>query len=167
MEAEKQKKKRNLYGQAKNGIKRCSTCSDYKPVAEFCKNGRTKDGYQNVCRACKHEYWNRWHQKNYTDPVYRRRLNDTQMKVGLNRNLRKYGLTMDEYKILVARGCGVCGGSPNGRGRYHFDHDHETDKFRGLLCSHCNTALGLFKDSKDALFKAIVYLSKQENQLQN
>lgn len=39
------------------------------------------------------------------------------------------------------------------------DYCHKTNKIRGLLCSNCNTALGLVKDSKDILGKMIKYLN--------
>lgn len=38
------------------------------------------------------------------------------------------------------------------------DHDHSTGKVRGLLCSICNTGIGMFKDSTKNLEKAIEYL---------
>jgi len=40
----------------------------------------------------------------------------------------------------------------------HVDHDHTTNKIRGLLCSLCNPALGSFRDSIDILKEAIYYL---------
>ena len=43
------------------------------------------------------------------------------------------------------------------------DHCHETNKIRGLLCHHCNVALGSFNDSIELLQSAINYL-KSTNQ---
>ena len=44
---------------------------------------------------------------------------------------------------------------------FHTDHDHLTDKVRGLLCSQCNMGLGSFKDNKLILFNAIKYLESE------
>ena len=38
------------------------------------------------------------------------------------------------------------------------DHNHETGEFRGILCGSCNRGIGLLKDSKKLLSKAIEYL---------
>ena len=38
------------------------------------------------------------------------------------------------------------------------DHCHRQGFIRGILCNHCNRALGLFKDSISSLEKAIIYL---------
>ena len=45
------------------------------------------------------------------------------------------------------------------------DHDHVTKKFRGWLCHSCNRALGGFSDSVDILKKAIIYLKRHEERL--
>ena len=42
----------------------------------------------------------------------------------------------------------------------HVDHCHKTNKIRGLLCSSCNSGLGLFKDNSQILKQAIKYLIK-------
>lgn len=39
------------------------------------------------------------------------------------------------------------------------DHNHQTEQVRGILCSECNGALGLFHENKEALLRAIEYLS--------
>lgn len=48
------------------------------------------------------------------------------------------------YERLVAEHgeetCWICGAAPKTR-RLHIDHDHRTDKIRGLLCHRCNRRL--------------------------
>lgn len=38
------------------------------------------------------------------------------------------------------------------------DHDHKSGKVRGLLCSHCNKGLGMFRDNRKTMVNAIKYL---------
>ena len=69
-----------------------------------------------------------------------------------------YGLTQDEYELMVSLRfgkCDICGVVPP---KLFIDHDHGTGEVRGLLCSPCNTSLGGFKDSIDNLKAAIKYL---------
>jgi hypothetical protein len=42
------------------------------------------------------------------------------------------------------------------------DHDHNTGKIRGLLCTNCNVGLGKFKDSPQIMRKAFLYLLKYQ-----
>ena len=44
------------------------------------------------------------------------------------------------------------------------DHDHETLKFRGWLCEHCNHGLGKFGDTMEGLKKALVYMERHYGQ---
>lgn len=39
------------------------------------------------------------------------------------------------------------------------DHDHATGRIRGLLCSHCNKAIGLFQENPEFMKAAIEYLA--------
>jgi hypothetical protein len=78
----------------------------------------------------------------------------------------KYGITPDEFSAMErAQGgaCALCRKPPTGRLKkdqiLHVDHDHATGRVRGLLCTHCNTALGLLDDDQARLAAAIVYLS--------
>jgi hypothetical protein len=53
-----------------------------------------------------------------------------------------------------------CCGLLRGKKRLHNDHDHKQKKFRGWLCSNCNTGIGLLGDSLAGLAKATNYLKE-------
>ncbi len=55
--------------------------------------------------------------------------------------------------------CAVCQRTPEVAGKLHLDHDHATEQVRGLLCSGCNTGLGLFREDPAALRRAAEYLA--------
>lgn len=57
-------------------------------------------------------------------------------------------------------GCAICEKPLNGKHRRgpQRDHDHKTNRLRGILCIGCNRGLGFFCDSIKNLEKAIVYL---------
>jgi Recombination endonuclease VII len=56
--------------------------------------------------------------------------------------------------------CSICREFFKGSKDMHLDHDHETNKLRGLLCHNCNVGLGHFKDKIVLLESAIDYLKK-------
>jgi hypothetical protein len=74
----------------------------------------------------------------------------------------RYGLTLDDYKTMLAAQGGVCAicrePSTSAWGSLHVDHDHDTGRVRGLLCEACNVGLGNFKDDPARLRAAAVYL---------
>jgi hypothetical protein len=81
------------------------------------------------------------------------------MRWGLKLN---YGITVQEYeaKLVAQEGkCAICRCSDSGKKGWHVDHDHDTGKFRGLLCMNCNTGLGKFRDDPDLVRAALQYLS--------
>jgi len=146
---------------AANGMKPCSRCNRRLPVDQFKRNRRQPDGFQTYCHSCRREYGMLHYQRRKAEnenflteqaAILRRQV--------LARKLLKYGLTQSQYDSLAAKGCAICSGPPNGRGRYAFDHDHKTGKFRGLLCSRCNTALGLFLDNPNLIGSANKYLAE-------
>ncbi len=77
-----------------------------------------------------------------------------------------YRLTVKEFDEMVKRQdgkCGICGGYPGSRTkRLCVDHDHKTNKVRGLLCKKCNSALGLLGNNIYIVNSALDYLKKWE-----
>lgn len=55
--------------------------------------------------------------------------------------------------------CECCGGPP-GRKALSLDHCHSTGRFRGWLCSRCNTGIGALGDSESGLLAALNYLRR-------
>jgi len=74
----------------------------------------------------------------------------------------KYGLLPEEYYSLFINQqnkCAICGLEFNENNKGFVDHCHITNKIRGLLCTKCNSLLGMANDNKDILQKAIEYLN--------
>ena len=73
-----------------------------------------------------------------------------------------FGISNAEYnKMLASQGgvCWICKQKEKAKcGRLHVDHNHETGKVRGLLCSNCNRAIGFLCHSPELLQRAIEYL---------
>ena len=53
--------------------------------------------------------------------------------------------------------CEICRIRPADR----YDHNHETNEFRGWLCNGCNSGLGQFGDNPEVLKRAYFYLKKR------
>ncbi len=128
--------------------KRCSKCHEEKPIDQFSRDTRKRDGLQSYCSSCGREAVNAW---NAANPERKR----------ADHLMRRFGLTVADYESLADQQGGVCticaGTCPTGR-RLAVDHDHDTGRVRGLLCWECNTGIGKLKDSPAVLSSALRYL---------
>lgn len=80
------------------------------------------------------------------------------------KNLRQYGMTLDDYDRMLDEqggGCAICGKEPKDR-RLHVDHCHETGIVRGLLCFRCNFGLSYFGENAERMKRAYEHLLKSE-----
>ena len=80
--------------------------------------------------------------------------------------LKKYGLTLEEYDILLKKTdchCPICHVefAEGGRGGNApcVDHCHKTGKVRGIICVRCNGGMGSLQDNPIILMKAIEWLN--------
>ena len=93
----------------------------------------------------------------------RRKLPEAKLKQREYNLIINYGITLKEYDSLYARQngkCAICGTEQWGDRGPFVDHDHDTGEVRGILCSKCNYALGLFGDSLTLITLAAEYLKK-------
>ena len=162
------------------GKKRCPRCQETKPLdtGHFGKlKGRGGGGWAPYCKPCtaarsRESYARRteaqWERVRELDRIHRKTPAGRERE---RRNtLRRYGLTPEEYDLLLSAqggGCAICGRpettrSNNGKSdeiaMLTVDHDHKTGRVRGLLCASHNKGLGCFDDSVETLTAAIRYL---------
>jgi hypothetical protein len=160
-----------------NVSKICTKCQTTREDNEFYKQpayGGRKARKQSICKYCrcssmKHKYEN----------DYQYRLNQINSSSDWQKNnqdkwkdkdLRiRYGIRLIEYRQMLEsqnKVCAICGGPETRKAisgklcSLHVDHNHENGQIRGLLCHHCNTGIGSFKESIELMKKAISYIEK-------
>ena len=117
-------------------MKVCSRCKLEKNSKEFYSNPRTSSGLRTECKPCSKEK-------------------------GTIQVIGRYGLSKEEYYSLLENQNGVCAICfKKDKIRLAVDHNHNTGKVRGLLCSNCNRGIGLLKDSTAMLLSAAQYLQR-------
>ena len=140
-------------------LKTCTRCKQTKSKSEFPKQKRGSEGLCAWCRKCDNAASSLTEKKRLREhPEFDR-----------NDHLKsKYGITLNQYDILLESQngvCAICKQPPTNSNKYNkvlfVDHDHITGKVRGLLCYHCNVGLGHFKDNTQLLTRVIEYLNKR------
>jgi hypothetical protein len=155
--------------------KRCGHCKEVKPLSGFYKNQcRCKqcDAYKHsqymktdAGKKCKKEISRKYEQNNKLVCSERKR-NYTKKHPDETKSYfltKNYGITLGKYNLMLFTQNGLCAIcrnlSKDKRKKYLcVDHDHQTGKNRGLLCSKCNIGVGQFNDSAENLRRAAEYL---------
>ncbi len=79
----------------------------------------------------------------------------------------KYKIRYSDYEKMYESQNGLCAvcrteldltKKDNSRHIACVDHSHKTNKVRGLLCNHCNRALGLLKEDKQTIKNLLEYV---------
>lgn len=154
----------------------CTKCGIEKPLTEFGKDRSARDGLHQHCLICKRlarkrwreahpeeakEQFRVWSETNYSKHLARNRhwQAGNRDKVHASMLMSRYKLTPVEYQRMYdaqSGMCVICGDA----GKLVVDHKHnDTKKVRALLCTRCNTGLGLLRESVDILLAAIGYLT--------
>ncbi len=139
----------------------CPECKKSYSVLNFYKDSRGVNGLTRRCKEC------------HSKRSYQSRKKRPRLKSERYENLRrwrlakKYNMTTEEFSALLKkqRGkCRICGTKSEHwwtnefNGGLHIDHHHGCGSVRGLLCSDCNTALGLLKENEKLFIQAAKYL---------
>lgn len=154
-------------------LKTCGKCKQAKPLAEFHKNSRTKDGLQDRCNECHKGDVRAAYAANPAPYLARVKARAVREPAKIARNslrqvARVYGLDPDEVEdVFNAHGgtCDICREPPDPTWKRHsrlvIDHDHSAPgHFRGLLCAGCNIGLASFADEPRRMSEAIKYLTE-------
>lgn len=161
--------------------KTCNRCKVNKDSSCFWNDVSKKDGLSTLCKDCKNISHKKYYEENRKGIIAKvslwqkeniesvreksrgYRLRHPGAKRNQHRNHR-YEITELEYEFILQKQngkCAICNGvSANGKSLC-VDHDHENGNIRGLLCIKCNTGIGLLRDSKDIMKKAIAYLDRK------
>ena len=132
---------------------KCSKCQEHKQLACFHKDIRNKTGKRSNCKECDKKATKLWKENNKE----RIAKYNAEYKLAYN-----YGLSNEQYLDLIKNQngcCAICSTHQSElKRKLVVDHDHTTGKVRGLLCSFCNVAIGMFKESEENIMSAISYL---------
>jgi hypothetical protein len=126
--------------------KRCPACGAMKPLDQFPKNKRSRDGHAFYCKPCHNQKGRESRERNHGS------VRSYHLKA-------RYGITGEQAaEMLDAQDglCAICRERPAD----HVDHDHLTGRVRGLLCFNCNGGLGQFRDDPELLRAALDYLDR-------
>jgi len=136
--------------------KTCTRCHLEKELSLFAIGSKYRNGRRNYCKSCHANYVTEFIRVN---PSKRTKHNP-------DRRFKRHGLTEVEYQKLYNQYDGKCH-SCKIREEKNIDHDHNCCPgsyscgrcIRGLLCSQCNTALGLLSDDIHKIKSLIDYIT--------
>ena len=115
--------------------------------------------------GCKHFCCNECYKKYRLKNKIIKTEEEKRYRNALYQKKNKYGLNEEQYHYLFDtqhNKCAICGKSFDDTKAF-VDHSHETNKVRGLLCTKCNSLLGMANDDIDILINAIEYLKKNSS----
>lgn len=123
------------------GLRRCSICLEVKSVSHFNPSLKRWDKLQTHCTSCSakasYKYLLGW-KYGLTPKILAQKIQEQNNQCAICK--KQFGLVKDS--------------------KPHVDHDHKTNKFRGIVCGRCNKALGNIQDSLDTAKNLILYLEK-------
>jgi hypothetical protein len=134
-------------------LRLCTKCGEFKPLSAFYKQTASPDGLNNHCKECIYAYVDAHREVHKARRAARRKASQERdaayiahykTRDAASMRKRKYNLTTEGYNALVAAQegkCAICGNPPVEGKELFVDHNHLSNKVRGLLCHRCNQGL--------------------------
>lgn len=153
-------------------VRECSSCGYLKPKTIEFFSPEKRGEFKAKCRECRSResaiYYlfhranclsrQREHYENGGGKKQKAAWRAANPRKVLHGKLRStYGISVEEYEGLAQRQgfcCAIC----RKKKKLFVDHCHKTSLVRGLLCSQCNTAIGMFYEDIQVLEQAQAYL---------
>lgn len=135
----------------------CVKCGESKNIDMFSKGLKYKDGRRGTCKKC-HSF--------YVTTYYKTNPEKRKLKNKKDFNWKRHGLSENQYIKLLKKYDNKCH-SCKERKAVNIDHDHSCCDsqrslcgkcIRGILCSQCNTALGLLNEEPKKIKNLLKYI---------
>ena len=147
-------------------MKTCSKCKLNKNLNQFYVKVDGRMGRAAACIECT---------KKQT-AEYKKKFPEAHRSRVRKYNYAKHNITIEQWENMLNKQggvCAACGEQNSAERNLHIDHDHSCCEgtyscgkcIRGLLCSQCNTALGLLGDDINKVMNLAAYLVSHENVL--
>lgn len=138
--------------------KQCRDCLQVLPLSAFPRRrSATQAGIlESRCEPCFREDNRKKARKSYHRKPLEQRTRANRA-VAL---MRYHGITVEQFDELFAKQGNLCAICRTEIAKPHVDHCHETNVIRGILCAHCNTAIGLLGDDPERMLRAAEYVSQ-------
>lgn len=138
-------------------MKTCKKCGEIKELDLFAKGAKYTDGRRNTCKKCHSNYMTQYYKDNPEKIHFSR--------TAPKQNWRRHRITEDYFNSMISLFDGKCHSCKTNTA-VNIDHDHNCCEasrscgkcVRGVLCHHCNSALGLLKDDKEKILNLLKYV---------
>ena len=142
----------------------CRTCGETKPLDAFVADKTRPNGRRHKCKACAAAYYRSWQERNPDEAarVRREAVRRYTQKIGWRK--RRYGLSpeqFEEHREAQEDACAICRRPFSVVGEICVDHIEGTKFVRGLLCHHCNRAIGLLGHDPETIARAATYVRER------
>lgn len=150
-------------------MKTCTRCKIEKDLNSFPRYYKDSTIVLPACRECRRlcqiKYREKNPEKTISYSVKYQKQNKQAVKAAIRRHRlkKKFGITVEQYedKLMEQNGvCAICKKVCKSGRLLAVDHNHSTNKNRGLLCANCNIGIGHLQEDFDIIQSAVEYLKK-------